>query len=74
MHIVSKSVEPCIKRSVTSRLREEILPPLHSALMRLHPGVLLPVLEPPAQEGQGAVGVGPRGGHKNDQRAGAETG
>ena len=35
------------------------------------PGVLRSALEPSAQEGHGTVGVGPKEGYKNDQRAGA---
>ena len=51
----------CIKSSVASRLREEILP-LCSG--ETPPGVLPPALEPPAQERHGAVGAEPEEGHK----------
>ncbi|KAK4826703.1 hypothetical protein QYF61_010918 [Mycteria americana] len=43
-------------------------PLLHSG--ETPPGVLRPALEASAQEGHGAVGVGPEEGHENDQRAG----
>jgi len=46
----------CIKTSMTSRLREMILP-LYSD--ETSSGVLRPALEPSAQERQGAVGAGP---------------
>jgi len=61
-HILS-----CIQSSVTSRLREVILP-LCSG--ETPPGVLCPALEPSTQERHRAVGAGLEEGHKNDQSAG----
>ena len=54
----------CIKRCVTSRLREVILP-LYSR--ETPPGVLNPVLKPSRQEHR-VVGAGQEEGHKDDQR------
>ena len=58
----------CIKKSMTSRLKEVILC-LYSAL-DTPAGVLHQVLVPPTQEGHGAVGADPEEGHEDDHRAG----
>ena len=57
----TKHILGCIKRSVTSRMKEVILPLCYC---EDPPGVLRPILEPPAQEGHGAVGADPEEGTK----------
>ncbi|GAB0190473.1 mitochondrial enolase superfamily member 1 [Grus japonensis] len=57
----------CIKRGVTSRSREVILP---LCSHETPPGVLHPILGPQHNR-HGAVGASPEEGHEADQRAGA---
>ena len=60
----------CIKRSVASRSREVILP---LCSCETPPGVLHPLVGPQKQEGYKTVGVGPKEGHKDDQKTGATS-
>ena len=57
----------CIKRSVTSRSREVILP---LCSCETPPGLLHTILGTPTQEGHGDVGASLEEGHRDDQRAG----
>lgn len=59
----------CIKSNESSRLTEVVLP-LCSSLVRLPPGVLRPVLGPPAQKRCGPSAVSSEEGHKDDQGTG----
>jgi len=58
----------CIKRSMSSKSRQGILP---LCSLETPPGVLRPALETSTQERHGTVGAGSEKGHKNDPRAGA---
>ena len=58
-----------IKRSMTSRSREVILP-LYSALMRLHLENCIQFWGPQYKKDMELFGAGPEEGPKDDQRAG----
>jgi len=62
-------ISGCIKRSVASRAREVILPPLFCT-GKTSPGVLHPDVEFSVQERHGSVGTCPEKSHKNDPRDG----
>lgn len=66
----AKHILVCIKRSITSRLKDVTLPN-YSDLMRHHLGLPCPALGSSAHEKPGPVGMGPEEGHQEDLSTGA---